>query len=129
MYAFSNQPRRFRKSAMSRYDVIIVSSAVGSVGQLLSNVPPCEPIPNAVSPRSRYDVMFASKVVEFSTVTLMSTPLVALALRKVLFDTNVPTRVTLIKIDPEIVLFSTRLFVTVEFVIFTLNARTVSRLE
>ena len=74
-------------------------------------------------------VILVSKLVEFSMVTLISTPLVALALRNVLFDTNVPTRVTLMRTDPEIVLFSTLLFTTVEFVTFTLNACTVLRSE
>ena len=74
-------------------------------------------------------VIFESNVVEFSRLVLMMTPLVAEALRNVLLDTNVPTKVTLVRIEPAIVLFSTRLFVIVELLMFTLNARTVSRLD
>ena len=74
-------------------------------------------------------VILLSKDVEFSIETLISTPLAALALRNVLFDTNVPIRVTLIRMEPEIVLFSTLLFATVEFVTLTLNAWTVLRSE
>ena len=70
-----------------------------------------------------------SNDVESSSVALIRTPCVALALRNVLFETKVPTRVTFVRMEPEIVLFSTRLLVIVELLILTLNARTVLRSE
>ena len=73
------------------------------------------------------DVTFESKDVEFSILALIWTPPNAVALRNVLFETNVPTKVTLMRMEPEIVLFSTRLLVMVLLVILTVNALTVLR--
>ena len=56
-------------------------------------------------------------------------PPVAVAFRKVELETNVFTKVTFIRIDPAMVLFSTRLLVTVLLVMFVPTARTVFRLE
>ena len=73
--------------------------------------------------------MFESNVVLFSIVVFSMIPLVALAFRNVLFETNVFMRVTFVRMEPAIELFSTLLFTIVELVIFTPVAVTVLRLE
>ena len=119
--------------------MIIMSRNVSPVIVLLNTVTLCSDDPWILLPLTidtfailalRTElVIFTSKNVEFSIVALIAIPLDAVAFKNVLFETKVPMSVTFVSIEPEIVLFSTRLFVIVELVIFTLNARTVLRSE
>ena len=73
--------------------------------------------------------MFESNDVVFSIVALRCMPPVAEALRNVLLNTNVPMRVTFVRMEPATVLFSSLLFTIVELVMFTPTVLTVFRDE